>query len=131
MLRNVLIGIEKAKNNYAAFAPEYDGCVATGGTIEETKKNMLRALESHLNAMVEDGEELVDDDTLFCLVPVPVRERGAEATGKTLRNYRQRKGLTQAQLAEKLDVTPESISEWERGRRELPGTVKYLLESLA
>lgn len=128
MLRNVLIGIEKASNNYAAFAPEYDGCVATGETIEEVKRNMTSALEAHLNAMVEDGEELVDDSTLFCLLSVPVRDRGVEATGETLRKYRQRQGMTQADLAKKWEVTPESISEWERGRRSLPGTIKSLLE---
>jgi predicted RNase H-like HicB family nuclease len=27
--------IEKAQNNYAAYVPDLDGCVATGKTIEE------------------------------------------------------------------------------------------------
>lgn len=90
---------------------------------------MARALEAHLNGMVEDGEDLVDDSTMFCLMTVPVRD-GGEATGQTLREYRKRRGMTQAELAKKWEVAPESISEWERGRRELPGTVKSLLEAV-
>lgn len=130
MLRNVLVGIEKGKRNYSAFAPEYDGCVATGETLEEVRRNMARALESHLNALMEDGEELVEDDTMFCLMAVPVKDGGNGATGDTLRQYRKRQGLTQTELAQKWEVTAVSISEWERGRRPLPGTVKSLLEAV-
>lgn len=33
----------------------------------------------------------------------------------TLKNYRQDKGLTQAELAEQLDVSDKTISKWENG----------------
>jgi predicted RNase H-like HicB family nuclease/DNA-binding XRE family transcriptional regulator len=128
MLRNVLVGIEKGERNFSAYAPEYDGCVATGKTLEEVRRNMARALEAHLNAIVEDGGDLVDDDTLFCLMAVPVHADRQNATGESLRQYRKRQGMTQAELAQKWDVAPESISLWERGARPLPGTVKALLE---
>lgn len=49
------IVIEKADNNYAAYVPDLLGCVATGGTVEETEKNIRRAIELHLRGMREDG----------------------------------------------------------------------------
>ena len=33
-------------------------CVATGRTIEETRQRMAKALEMHLAAMREDGDEI-------------------------------------------------------------------------
>lgn len=34
------IVIEKAKGNFSAYAPAFPGCVATGATEEETRRNM-------------------------------------------------------------------------------------------
>jgi predicted RNase H-like HicB family nuclease len=50
-----LIVIEKAKNNYSAYLPDVPGCIATGGTIEEAKKNITEAPAIHLHGLVEDG----------------------------------------------------------------------------
>ena len=50
-----LIVIEKANNNYSAYLPDVLGCVATGKTIEETKKNITEALCMHLEGLEEDG----------------------------------------------------------------------------
>ena len=50
-----LIVIEKANHNYSAYLPDVPGCIATGGTIEETKKNITEALAMHLRGLVEDG----------------------------------------------------------------------------
>jgi predicted RNase H-like HicB family nuclease len=36
-MRRILIVIEKAGDNYSAFAPDLPGCVATGDTVEEPK----------------------------------------------------------------------------------------------
>ena len=54
-MQNYLIIIEKAQNNYAAYAPDVPGCVATGKTPEETLKNMQEALEFHIKGLIEDG----------------------------------------------------------------------------
>ena len=43
-----LVIIEKIKNNYSAYLPDVSGCIATGKTIEETKKNIKEALLIHL-----------------------------------------------------------------------------------
>ena len=53
-MREYLIIIERAGNNYSAYAPEVPGCVATGSTEQETEANMRSALELHLRGMRED-----------------------------------------------------------------------------
>lgn len=58
MEKAVWICIEKAENNYGAFAPEVTGCIATGGTIEEAKASMVDALAFHFEGMLQDGESL-------------------------------------------------------------------------
>ena len=50
-----LIIIEKTNKNYSAYLPDVPGCIATGKTIEETKKNMKEALDMHLEGLAEDG----------------------------------------------------------------------------
>jgi len=50
--------IEKAQNNYAAYVPDLDGCVATGKTVEETESLIREAIELHLRAMKEIGEHV-------------------------------------------------------------------------
>ncbi|MHB8276176.1 MAG: type II toxin-antitoxin system HicB family antitoxin [Candidatus Humimicrobiaceae bacterium] len=47
--------IEKANHNYLAYLPDIPGCIATGKTIEEAKKNITEALAMHLHGLVEDG----------------------------------------------------------------------------
>jgi predicted RNase H-like HicB family nuclease len=48
-----LVVIEKMGNNYGAYSPDVDGCVATGATISETIGNMKEAMILHL-----EGEEV-------------------------------------------------------------------------
>ena len=42
------IVVEKAKGNYSAYAPGLPGCVATGSTREAARKNLLKAIQFHL-----------------------------------------------------------------------------------
>jgi predicted RNase H-like HicB family nuclease len=42
------IVVEKAKGNYSAYAPSLPGCVATGATRAEARKNMESAIQFHL-----------------------------------------------------------------------------------
>lgn len=55
MLNNYLIIIEKQENNYSAYCPDVDGCVATGETPETARENFLEALEFHFEGLKEDG----------------------------------------------------------------------------
>lgn len=47
--------IEKAENKYSAYVPDLPGCVATGKTIEEARRQINEAVEFHLRGMREDG----------------------------------------------------------------------------
>src|SRR4051794_26894037 len=50
----VLIVLQKAEHNYAAYAPEVLSCVATGKTRQDALKNMQDALRLHFDGMAED-----------------------------------------------------------------------------
>jgi predicted RNase H-like HicB family nuclease len=50
--------IENARSNYAAYAPDLPGCVATGATAEETEKAIREAIEFHLEGLRADGAPL-------------------------------------------------------------------------
>jgi len=53
-MRRYLIVIEKPKRNYSSFSPDLPGCIATGKTVRDVKKNMYDAIELHLNGLRED-----------------------------------------------------------------------------
>jgi predicted RNase H-like HicB family nuclease len=49
---------EKAATNWAAYVPDLPGCITTGSTLQETKRNIREAIELHLEAMLEVGEPI-------------------------------------------------------------------------
>jgi predicted RNase H-like HicB family nuclease len=55
MERQYLVIVERGVHNYAAYAPDLPGCVATGRTREETLENMRAAIRMHLAGLREDG----------------------------------------------------------------------------
>jgi predicted RNase H-like HicB family nuclease len=57
-MNKFLVFFEKSSTGYGAYAPDLPGCVATGHTLEETRKRMAKAMEMHLSAMREDGEPI-------------------------------------------------------------------------
>ena len=50
--------IEKARDNFAAYAPDVPGCVAAADTIEETRELMQEALVLHIEMLREMGEDI-------------------------------------------------------------------------
>lgn len=60
MRKDIWICIEKGEYNCSAYAPAVPGCITTGKTVEETKRNMEEALAFHLDGMLEDGLSLDD-----------------------------------------------------------------------
>ena len=50
-----LIVIENAGANFSAYSPDLPGCVTTGKTADETRRNMEEAIEFHLEGLREDG----------------------------------------------------------------------------
>lgn len=63
-----LIVIEKAEHNYAAYVPDLPGCVTTGKTVDEVRRNIQEAIALHLEGMAKDGE------------PIPLPQTTAEYT---------------------------------------------------
>lgn len=49
------IVVEKAENNYSAYAPDLPGCVATGNTVEEAEQEIREAIKFHIDGLREDG----------------------------------------------------------------------------
>lgn len=47
--------IEKANGNYSAYVPDLPGCIATGKTKEEVKRNISDAMRMHVNGLKDHG----------------------------------------------------------------------------
>ena len=58
-----LVVIEKAPNNFAAYAPDLPGCVATGPTREELLVEIREAIEFHIESLREHGEPVPEPQT--------------------------------------------------------------------
>jgi predicted RNase H-like HicB family nuclease len=50
--------IAPTPTGFSAHVPDLPGCIATGPTVEIVKERMARAIEMHLAAMCEDGDEI-------------------------------------------------------------------------
>ena len=53
-----LVVIEKAGRNYSAYSPDLPGCIATGATRHQVKKNMHEAIALHIEGIKEDGQSI-------------------------------------------------------------------------
>ena len=55
---------------------------------------------------------------MYTGIDIKIVERAmnrAVCLGKNIRKYRKRKNMTQAELAEKILVSPQNVSKWENG----------------
>jgi len=59
-MKTVQVILEKAENNYSAFIPELEGCVVTGATIQDIKKNVNETVTFHLEGMKDEQLEIPD-----------------------------------------------------------------------
>ena len=66
------IVIEKASHNYSAYVPDLPGCISTGHTLDEVRRNILEAIELHLEGMRNDGEPIPRPTTRCEYVEAPV-----------------------------------------------------------
>jgi predicted RNase H-like HicB family nuclease len=69
-MKRYAIVIEDAGSNYSAYSPDVPGCITTGATIEETKRNMIEALEFHLEGLKEDGLPLPEPSSAVDFVEI-------------------------------------------------------------
>ena len=49
------IVIEKAARNYSGYVPDLPGCVATGKTPAEVRRELRKAIRFHIEGLREDG----------------------------------------------------------------------------
>lgn len=57
-MKEFTIVIEDAGTNYAAYAPDVPGCIATGATVDEVTATLREAIVEHLEILREMGEEI-------------------------------------------------------------------------
>jgi predicted RNase H-like HicB family nuclease len=58
------IVIEKGAKNYSAYVPDLPGCVSTGRTVDELRRNIQEAIELHLEGLQKDGDPIPPPTTL-------------------------------------------------------------------
>jgi predicted RNase H-like HicB family nuclease len=71
------IVLEKAPNNWGAYAPDVPGCIATGPTREVTLTRMHDALQAHIAWMARDGDPIPEPETVVDYVEVEAPARPA------------------------------------------------------
>jgi len=74
--RQYLVIIEGGQNgeNYSAYSPDVEGCVATGVTLGEVIDNMQSALVFHFEGILLRGQEIPEGSTgttVYLTVPIP------------------------------------------------------------
>lgn len=133
MLTTVPITVWKAGNNYNAYSDTVPGCMATGRTIPEVVRKLQAMLPEQIRSLIDAGKLEPDelDGVVSCTlvtvdVPMPTDEKSDWP--QILFRWRKSRGFTQRVLASELEVAPETISEWERGARKIPGPVRLLLK---
>ena len=67
----ILIVIEKSRTGFAAYAPDVQGCVATGRTRKQVERTMQQALRFHLSGMREEGIAVPTARSTSAYVEVP------------------------------------------------------------
>ncbi len=63
-MRDYVVILERAGENWSAYVPDLPGCVAAAKTREDTAKLIREAIEFHIEGLKLDGE----------LVPEPASE---------------------------------------------------------
>ncbi|HUI40697.1 MAG TPA: type II toxin-antitoxin system HicB family antitoxin [Terriglobia bacterium] len=70
-MKKYLIVIEETATGYSAYSPDLPGCVSTGRTRPEVKRNMREAIEFHLEGLRLEGLEVPESHTYTAYVEIP------------------------------------------------------------
>ncbi|HXH48394.1 MAG TPA: type II toxin-antitoxin system HicB family antitoxin [Terriglobia bacterium] len=70
-MKRFLIDIEETGTGYAAYSPDFPGCVSTGHTRDEVERNMREAIEFHLEGMRLEGMEVPEPHTYSAYFEIP------------------------------------------------------------
>lgn len=66
------IVIEQTPRNFAAYAPDLPGCVATGRTRDEVVREMREAMAFHIENLREHGDQVPAPQSIATVVDVAV-----------------------------------------------------------
>jgi predicted RNase H-like HicB family nuclease len=66
----IVIETASGSSNYSAYVPDLPGCIRTGRTIEEIKRNMQEAIELHIEGLRADGLPIPEPTTAVATVDV-------------------------------------------------------------
>jgi predicted RNase H-like HicB family nuclease len=61
----IVIEKEAEDEGYFAYSPTLPGCFSNGRTIEETKLNIRDAIRQHIEALLEHGEPVPQNERLI------------------------------------------------------------------
>jgi predicted RNase H-like HicB family nuclease len=62
---------EKTSTGYSAYVPDLPGCITTGASLNDTKRNMQEAIRGHLAVMREFGDPIPQPTTEAERMQVP------------------------------------------------------------
>jgi predicted RNase H-like HicB family nuclease len=62
--------IQKANGNYSAHVPDLPGCVATGKTVEDARREIRAAIGFHIEGLRADGLETPPPSTIIGYVEI-------------------------------------------------------------
>ena len=62
-MKKYAIVIEQGEHNLSAYVPDLPGCITTGKTVDEIKRNIREAIELHVDGLREDGEPIPEPHT--------------------------------------------------------------------
>jgi predicted RNase H-like HicB family nuclease len=65
-----VIVVEKTATGFSAYAPDLEGCVATGATRDEVEQAMHEAIEFHLDGLKLEGCEIPEPHSYATYVSV-------------------------------------------------------------
>ena len=65
-----LVVFEKTKTGYSAYVPDLPGCVSTGKTRKDIKKNIQEAIEFHIEGMTLDGYKIPEPTDNFTFIKI-------------------------------------------------------------
>jgi predicted RNase H-like HicB family nuclease len=66
-----LVVYEKTATGYSAYVPDLPGCITTGATLTDTKRNMQEAIGGHLAVMREFGDPIPHPAAIAEPIQVP------------------------------------------------------------
>lgn len=71
MATYIAIMHKDAESDYGVSFPDFPGCITAGGTLDEAKDMAVEALTGHMQAMLDDGEEIPLPSSLETVMATP------------------------------------------------------------